>query len=90
MRPLARTIPDPVAVLSAFIARRGLKSTRQRHVILETSLAADGHLTVDELLARAHGFSVTSHRMDLYGQCRGGQHAGKPRRRAAERRQPHA
>ena len=81
MRPLARTIPDPVAVLSAFIARRGLKST---------SLAADGHLTVDELLARAHGFSVTSHRMDLYGQCRGGQHAGKPRRRAAERRQPHA
>jgi Fur family transcriptional regulator, ferric uptake regulator len=164
VRQLANTTPDPVAVLSAFIAKRGLKSTRQRQVILEAFRAADGHLTMDELLARsrksdprvspatvyrtlrlfsecglarpqqfdgapttyelvsgrehhdhlvctrcgdvvefehdriealqvsvarAHGFSVGSHRMELYGLCRRCQQAGKPRRRAAER-QPHA
>ena len=54
MTPQARPpLPDPAAVLSAYIADRGLKSTRQRQVILEAFLAADDHLTVEELLARA-------------------------------------
>jgi Fur family transcriptional regulator, ferric uptake regulator len=53
MTPQPRPRTDPAEVLNAFIADRGLKSTRQRQIILEAFLAADDHLTVDELLARA-------------------------------------
>jgi Fur family ferric uptake transcriptional regulator len=53
MTPQPRPHADPAEVLNAFIADRGLKSTRQRQIILEAFLAADDHLTVDELLARA-------------------------------------
>jgi Fur family ferric uptake transcriptional regulator len=35
-----------------FIAERGLKSTRQRSLILETFFGMDGHLSVEELWAR--------------------------------------
>jgi Fur family ferric uptake transcriptional regulator len=158
--PRTRKPSKPAAVLSGFIAERGLKSTRQRQVILDAFLAADGHITVDQLLARSrtadpkvspatvyrtlrllaecglarlqqfdgaptmyepltgrehhdhlvctqcsqivefedqriealqvlaareHGFTVTSHRMELYGLCRRCQQDEKLRRSAAER-----
>lgn len=43
---------DPVAILNRYIAEKGLKSTRQRNLIVETFFAAGGHLNVEELLAR--------------------------------------
>jgi len=50
---------DPVAsleaaraILSRYIAQKGLKTTRQRDLIAETFLAQDGHLNVEELLER--------------------------------------
>lgn len=39
-------------MLKAQLARRGLKSTRQRTLIVDTFLAAKGHLDVDALLAQ--------------------------------------
>jgi Fur family ferric uptake transcriptional regulator len=39
-------------IFEAFIADRGLKSTRQRTLILETFFGLDGHLSVEELWAR--------------------------------------
>jgi Fur family ferric uptake transcriptional regulator len=38
--------------LSRWIAERGLKSTRQRDLIVDTFFNATGHLSVDELLAQ--------------------------------------
>lgn len=38
------------ARLEAYIAREGLKRTRQRESILEVFMAAGGHVSVDELL----------------------------------------
>ncbi len=51
--------PDekPVALLQRYLARQGLKSTRQRALIVETFLAAPGHLDVDDLLARVRARS---------------------------------
>jgi Fur family ferric uptake transcriptional regulator len=43
---------DPSALLKAQLAQRGLKSTRQRSLIVDTFLAVKGHLDVDALLAR--------------------------------------
>jgi Fur family transcriptional regulator, ferric uptake regulator len=40
------------ARLASWIAERGLKSTRQRDLIVDTFFNAEGHLSVDELLAR--------------------------------------
>lgn len=53
MRSPLNAPPDPAAAFGACIGRRGLKSTRQRQAILQAFLAAGGHLTADELLARA-------------------------------------
>lgn len=38
--------------LSRWIAERGLKSTRQRELIVDTFFNASGHLSVDELLSQ--------------------------------------
>ncbi len=38
--------------LAAWIAARGLKTTRQRDLIVDTFFSESGHLSVDELLAR--------------------------------------
>lgn len=38
--------------LSAWISARGLKSTRQRDLIVDTFFNAEGHLSVDELLVK--------------------------------------
>jgi Fur family ferric uptake transcriptional regulator len=42
----------PVEMLKAQLAQRGLKSTRQRSLIVDTFLSAKGHLDVDALLAQ--------------------------------------
>jgi Fur family ferric uptake transcriptional regulator len=39
-------------IFEQFIANQGLKSTRQRLLILETFFGLDGHLSVEELWAR--------------------------------------
>lgn len=36
-------------VLAAFMAKHGLKTTRQRNLIIETFFAADGHLSVEDV-----------------------------------------
>ncbi|MBS2021403.1 MAG: transcriptional repressor [Deltaproteobacteria bacterium] len=52
--PAAKKTKDTAAIarerLSSWIAERGLKSTRQRDVIVDTFFQATGHLSVDELL----------------------------------------
>jgi Fur family ferric uptake transcriptional regulator len=48
----AERISDPIEVLNRYIAEKGLKSTRQRNLIVESFFAAGGHLNVEELLAR--------------------------------------
>jgi Fur family ferric uptake transcriptional regulator len=42
----------PRDVLRDYLARHGLKHSRQRDLIAETFFAAEGHLSVDELLKR--------------------------------------
>ena len=42
----------PERVLARYMAERGLKSTRQRSLVLSTFFHAGGHLNVEELLAR--------------------------------------
>lgn len=44
--------PRPAEILTSYIATRGLKATRQRHLILEAFLAAQGHVSVDDVLAK--------------------------------------
>jgi Fur family ferric uptake transcriptional regulator len=39
--------------LSAWIAARGLKATRQRDVIVDAFFSTEGHLSVDQLLEKA-------------------------------------
>jgi Fur family ferric uptake transcriptional regulator len=41
------------AALSAHIERRGLKHSRQRERIAQTFFGVDGHVTIEELVARA-------------------------------------
>ena len=43
---------SPDELLQRYLAQRGLKSTRQRSLIVETFLGAGGHLDVDQLLLR--------------------------------------
>jgi Fur family ferric uptake transcriptional regulator len=51
-RPRDVEVDDAKALLRAYIARQGLKSTRQRDLIVEAFLAKDGHWSVEELLER--------------------------------------
>ncbi len=44
--------PQMQEVLAQFMAKKGLKSTRQRSLIVDTFLGAEGHLTVEELWAK--------------------------------------
>ncbi|HWV37040.1 MAG TPA: Fur family transcriptional regulator [Vulgatibacter sp.] len=43
---------SPERILARYMAERGLKSTRQRSLVLSTFFQAGGHLNVEELLAR--------------------------------------
>ena len=42
-------------VLAAYMAKKGLRSTEQRRVIVETFFAAPAHITIEELLAQVRG-----------------------------------
>jgi Fur family ferric uptake transcriptional regulator len=42
-------VHDHDAMLEKFMAERGLKSTRQRSLIIETFFGSEGHLSVEEL-----------------------------------------
>jgi Fur family ferric uptake transcriptional regulator len=44
--------PDRDAVLSRYMAEKGLKATRQRSLIVTTFFDTPGHMNVEELLAR--------------------------------------
>jgi Fur family ferric uptake transcriptional regulator len=46
-------VPAAFAALGAYIARKGLKHSRQRDLIAEAFFAAGGHVTVEDLVARA-------------------------------------
>jgi len=48
----AQNVSDPIEVLNRYIAEKGLKSTRQRNLIVESFFAAGGHLNVEQLLTR--------------------------------------
>lgn len=50
---VAREIRD--AVLSGYMAERGLKTTRQRTLIIDTFFEVGGHLSVEELWVRVRG-----------------------------------
>ena len=43
---------DKDEVLARYMAQRGLKSTRQRSIIIDTFFGLDGHHTVEDLWAR--------------------------------------
>jgi Fur family ferric uptake transcriptional regulator len=45
-------VPRPAEILTSYIATRGLKATRQRHLILDAFLSAQGHVSVDDVLAK--------------------------------------
>jgi Fur family ferric uptake transcriptional regulator len=46
---------DHGALLARFMADHGLKSTRQRTLIVETFFASEGHLSVEELWDKVRG-----------------------------------
>lgn len=46
-------VDDPREALKRYMAKHGLKYSRQREVITDVFFRADGHLRVDELLDRA-------------------------------------
>lgn len=43
---------DPREILKGYIAKHGLKTSRQRELIAEVFFQAGGHLSIDELLER--------------------------------------
>lgn len=66
---------DPRVVLRAYIARNGLKTSRQRELIADTFFAAPGHLSIDELLERVRledpriGQATVYRTMKLLAKC---------------------
>jgi Fur family transcriptional regulator, ferric uptake regulator len=48
----ASATPDPMEVLRGYVAKHGLKFTRQRERIAEVFFGAGGHLAVEDLLIR--------------------------------------
>jgi Fur family ferric uptake transcriptional regulator len=75
VEPPRSDLRDPRDVLRDFIARNGLKNSRQRELIAETFFAAEGHLSVDELLDRARsqdarvGQATVYRTMKLLAKC---------------------
>lgn len=66
---------DPLEIFRAFLANKGLKSSRQRDLIVETFLSTPGHLRVEELMLRvreldAHVSQATVYRtVKLMVEC---------------------
>jgi Fur family ferric uptake transcriptional regulator len=65
----------PRDILRDYIAKNGLKTSRQRELIVDTFFAADGHLSVDELLERVRekdagiGQATVYRTMKLLSKC---------------------
>lgn len=68
-------IAESLEVLRAYIAKNGLKSSRQRELIAEVFFAAGGHLSVEELLDKVRaedsrvGQATVYRTMKLLAQC---------------------
>ncbi len=66
---------NPREVLRDYIAKNGLKNSRQRDLIVDTFFASDGHLSVDELLERVRsedpkvGQATVYRTMKLLASC---------------------
>ncbi len=64
-----------VSQFHAYLAKKGLKSTRQRDVIAERFFATDGHTTIEELLALARedapkvGYATVYRTLKLLTEC---------------------
>jgi len=69
------TTKDPTEILRAYIAKHGLKTSRQRELIAEVFFAAGGHLSIDELLERVKrqdpkvGQATVYRTMKLLSKC---------------------
>jgi Fur family transcriptional regulator, ferric uptake regulator len=75
MDDVLTTTRDPQEILRAYIAKHGLKTSRQRELIAEVFFAAGGHMSIDELLDRVrkqdpHVGQATVYRtMKLLAKC---------------------
>jgi Fur family ferric uptake transcriptional regulator len=75
LRPMVAPTRDPREVLKQFIVKNGLKNSRQRELIADTFFAAEGHLSVDELLDRVRaedprvGQATVYRTMKLLASC---------------------
>ena len=62
-------------VLSAYMTKKGLRSTEQRRIIVETFFAAPAHITIDELLAQVRsvdprvGYATVYRTLKLLAEC---------------------
>jgi Fur family ferric uptake transcriptional regulator len=72
---MTTTQRNPREVLRDYIAKNGLKTSRQREFIVDIFFAADGHLSVDELLERVRavdpriGQATVYRTMKLLAKC---------------------
>ncbi|MGH7269178.1 MAG: Fur family transcriptional regulator [Polyangiaceae bacterium] len=63
------------AMLKAYMDKRGLRTTEQRKLIVETFFGADNHVSIEELLAqvRAHdarvGYATVYRTLKLLAEC---------------------
>lgn len=62
-------------VLEAYMAKKGLRSTEQRRLIVETFFESSEHITIDELLARVRavdarvGYATVYRTLKLLAEC---------------------
>lgn len=62
-------------MLSAYMSKKGLRSTDQRRLIVETFFRSDNHVSIEELLARVRekdrrvGYATVYRTLKLLTQC---------------------
>ncbi len=62
--------PDPREALRAYLSARGLKSTRQRDLIVDVFFGTGGHLRVDELLDQVRAIDSKVSQATVYRTMR--------------------
>lgn len=62
--------PDPREALRAYLSARGLKSTRQRDLIVDVFFGSEGHLRVDELLEQVRAIDSKVSQATVYRTMR--------------------
>ena len=73
--PAPIDVPARLALMNRHLAERGLKSTRQRDLIAQTVLEAEGHIGVEDIHRRVRrrdarvGFSTVYRTMKLLKEC---------------------